>query len=192
MTTGVDSYDGSRSIVIPGLNRTASADYTGQQYAAIVTTGRHYVFNQATVTPLASLRVSRIHVGSYTESSAGDADLRLNSQTYDFVQSSLGGKAKRVIQSGSGTYSPEAHVKWLHDFKSTTMQQDATFTGGGSTFTTAGIKQDRDLFNVGAGMTFLSCKCGQDTWTVKGQYDYKWNQSSYSSHQLAVIASLKF
>ena len=144
------------------------------------------------MTPLASLQASRIRVGSYTENGAGGANLRVNSQDYDFVQSSLGVKAERVIRSGNGTYSPEVHFKWLHDFSSTTMQQNAAFTGGGGTFTTQGIKQDRDLYNVGAGITFLACRCGEQTWTVKGLYDYRWNNSSYSSHQLSVLASLKF
>ena len=192
LTAGLDNYNGARPIVFPGVNRTANADYAGQQYTALVTTGRHYFFNQNIVTPLASLQVSRIHVGSYTETGAGDVNLRVDTQNYNFVQSSLGVKAERVIQSGNGTYSPEAHVKWLHDFSSTTMLQNAAFTGGGATFTTQGITQDRELFNVGAGVTFLSCNCGEKTWTVKGLYDYKWNQSNYSSHQLSVIASIKF
>ena len=179
LTVGVDKYKGSRSIVFPGVSRTAAADYTGQQYTGIVMAGRHFSFNQNTVTPLASLQVSRIHVDGYTESGAGDVNLRVDSQNYNFVQSSLGVKAERLIQSGNGTYSPEMHVKWLHDFSSTTMRQNAAFTGGGATFTTQGIKQDRDLFNVGAGITFLSCKCGEKTSTVKAVYDYKWNQSNY-------------
>jgi uncharacterized protein with beta-barrel porin domain len=192
LTAGVDRYGGSRSIVFPGVSRTAGADYTGQQYTGVATTGRHFFFNQNTITPFASLQVSRINVGSYTETGAGDVNLNVSSQNYTFVQSGLGVKAERLIQSGSGTYSPEVHAKWLHDFSSTTMQQTAAFTGGGLAFSTQGISQDRDLYNVGAGVTFLSCKCGEKTWTVKGLYDYKWNQSNYSSHQVSLIASLKF
>lgn len=192
LTAGVDRYNGSRPIDFPGVNRRASADYTGQQYTALIATGKHYFIDQTTITPLASLQVSRINVGSYTESGAGDANLRVKSQDYDFVQSSLGVKAERVIQSGNGTYSPEVHFKWLHDFNSTTMQQDAAFAGGGGTFTTRGIRQDRELFNVGTGITFLSCNCGEKTWTVKALYDYKWNQSNFSSHQISVVANLKF
>jgi subtilase-type serine protease len=192
LTLGMDRYNGSRSIVFPGVSRAASADYTGQQYTGLVSAGRHFVLNQTTITPLASMQVSRIHVGSYTESGAGDVNLRVNSQDYDFVQSSVGVKAERIMQSGNGTYSPEVHAKWMHDFGTTTMQQNTAFTGGGTTFTTQGVTSDRELFNVGAGVTFLSCKCGEKAWTVKGLYDYKWNQSNYSSHQLSVIASLKF
>lgn len=189
---GVDKYDGSRSIVFPGINRVATADFNGQQYGALISAGKHFIVDQTTITPLASLQVSRISVDSYTEKGANGANLRVASQDYDFVQSGLGLKAEQIIQSGNHTYSPELHVKWLHDFKSTTMQQNAAFTGGGGTFSTQGIKQDRDLFNVGAGITMLTCNCSKESWTMKALYDYKWNQSDYSSHQVSILASHKF
>ena len=192
VTAGADQYKGSRNIAFTGINRTASADYSGQQYSAVVMAGRHFYLNQTIVTPLASLQASRIRVESYTESGAGAANLRVNSQDYDFVQSTVGVKAERVIQANSGTFSPEVHFKWLHDFSSTTMQQDASFAGGGSSFRTQGITQDREMFNVGAGISFLSCNCGENAWTVKGLYDYKWNQSDYSSHKLSIMASRSF
>lgn len=192
LTAGIDKYDGTRHIEIPGLSRTASSDFTGQQYTGLVTVGKHFNLNQVTVTPMASLQASHIHVGSYTESGAGDVNLRVDSQDYNFVQSTLGVKAERVIQSGKSTYSPEVHAKWLHDFNSTTMEQDAAFTGAGTMFKVQGIRQDRELYNVGAGVTFLSCNCDKNSWAVKGLYDYKWNESNYSSHQVSLIASLKF
>jgi len=192
LTAGIDKYSGSRSIEFPGVSRTADADYTGQQLTGLVSTGRHFYFDKTTVTPLASLQASRVHVGSYTEDGAGDLNLRVNGQSYNFVQSSLGVKVEHAIQSGDGTYLPEVHFKWLHDFSSTTMAQNASFTGGGSTFTTEGIEQDRELFNVGAAISFVSCNCSENSWTAKALYDYKWNQSSYSSHQVSIVASRKF
>ena len=192
LTAGIDNYSGSRPIVFTGVNRTANADYRGQQYTALVTAGKHFSFNETTITPLASLQVSRVNVNGYTENGAGDANLRIQRQSYDYVQSSLGVKAERRIQSGAKTFAPEVHIKWQHDFESTTTQQNASFTGSTAVFTVNGIKQDRDLFNVGAGITFLSCNCGEEAWTVKGIYDYKWNKSNYSSNQLSIIASRKF
>ena len=193
LTAGVDKYEGSRYIISPGLNRTASSDYTGQQYSAIVSAGQHFYFNdQVTVTPLASLQASHTRVGSYTENGAGALNLRVDSQNYDSLQSGLGVKVERVMQYGDSTYSPEIHAKWLHDFKSTTPEQNVAFTGGGSKFHVQGVNQDRDIYNIGVGLTFLSCNCNRESWTVKGLYDYKWNESDYASHQLSLIASLKF
>jgi uncharacterized protein with beta-barrel porin domain len=193
LTAGKDKYQGSRSIVFPGINRSASADYDGDQYSAFIAAGRHYAYDQrTTITPLVSLRATRVDVDGYSESGAGAANLNVRSQSYDFLQSGLGVKAERVIQGANFTYAPEVHAKWMHDFESTTMRQSASFSGGGAAFTADGIRQDRNLFNVGAGVTFLSCNCGGESWTVKGLYDYKWNRSEYFSHQVSIVASLKF
>ena len=192
LTIGVDRYKGSRNIVFPGVDRTASATYTGQQYTGMVTTGRNFVFNRMTVTPLASLQASRIKIGRYTEGGAGDANLQVENQTYNFLQSGLGVKAEWAMQGGNGNYYPEVHAKWLHDFNATTMHQKAGFAGGGATFEARGVEQDSDLFNVGAGVSLISCNCSANPWSVKGLYDYKWNQSGYNSHQVSLLASLNF
>lgn len=195
LAAGIDSYDGERRIAFPGVNRTAKSDYDGEHYSALVSAGKHFYFDQAvTVTPFVSLQTSLVKVDGYTESGAGTVNQRVDSEDYTFTQSGLGVKVERVIQSGVSTYAPEVHVKWLHDFNDTTTQQTAAFTSGGAAFNVEGIKQDRDLYNVGAGVTFLSCNCDKDkgSWTVKGQYDYNWNESDYSSNQVSVIASLKF
>lgn len=192
LTVGTDRYDGSRTVEFPGVNRKLSADYSGNQLSGIVSTGMHFFFDQTTVTPFVSLQAGRVHVESYKESGGGDINLRVKSQDYNILQSGLGVKAERTIQAANGTYVPEVHFKWLHDFSSTTMQQDAAFTGSGESFSARGINQGRNLYNVGATFSFVSCNCGPSSWVVKGLYDYKWNQDSFSSHQISVVASLKF
>lgn len=192
LTAGVDKYDGNRFVQFPGVNRKINADFSGQQYTGLVAIGKHFYLNQTTITPLASLKASHISVDSYNEKGGGDLNLRVDDQNYDFVQSSLGVKLERVIQTTTGAVSPEIHAKWLHDFNSTTMEQEALFAGGGSSFKTQGIKQDRDLYNVGAGFTMMYCNCDTNSWSVKGSYDYKWNDSDYSSHQVSLIANVKF
>jgi outer membrane autotransporter protein len=192
VTAGVDKYDGTRNIVFPGISRQATSDATGQQYSATINAGKHFGLNETTITPLVGLKATRIYVEGYQESGAGDVNLRVDSQTYDFLQSSVGLKAERVIQTAKGSFAPEVHAKWLHDFNSTTMEQNALFTGGGAKFNMQGIVQDRDTYNVGAGVTFLTCNCDQTSWSVKGLYDYKWNGSHYDSHQVSLIAGLRF
>ncbi|WP_172150235.1 autotransporter family protein [Pseudomonas tumuqii] len=193
LTAGMDRYEGERQIIFPGVNRVAKSDYDGQQYTALVSAGKHFYFDQeVTVTPFASLQTSLLKVDGYNEHGAGGLNHRVDDQDYNLTQSGVGVKVERVIRSGASTYSPEVHVKWMHDFSDTTIEQTAVLTGGGSAFNVEGIEQNRDLYNVGAGITFLSCNCDNSSWTVKGQYDYKWNDSEYSSNQLSLIASLKY
>jgi uncharacterized protein with beta-barrel porin domain len=78
-----------------------------------------------------------------------------------------------MIQTTTGILSPEGHARWLHDFNSTTMHQSVAFAGGGSAFNMQGIKQNRDLYNVGAGFTMSYCNCEDNAWSVKGLYDYR-------------------
>lgn len=192
LTAGVDQYDSNRYINFPGINREVSADYRGKQYSALVAVGKHFYVNETTITPLASLQATRINVDSFDEKGGGDLNLNVDDQNYNFLQSSLGVKVERVIKTSTGAISPEVHARWLHDFKSTTMEQSASFAGGGASFNAQGIKQDRDLYNVGAGFTMLYCNCESNAWSVKGLYDYKWNDSDYSSHQFSLIANLNF
>lgn len=192
VAAGIDKYEGSRTISFPGVNRKATADYDGQQYTGMVGVGKHFQLQDLTVTPLASLEASHIRVENYKERGAGDVNLRVDSQRYNFLQSTVGVKAERVFQSGNASYTPELHFKWMRDYNSTTMEQDVTFVGGGATVTARGIKHDRDLYNFGGGLTFLSCNCDKNSWTVKGMYDYKWNDSDYSSQQVSLIAGFEF
>ena len=191
LTAGVDRYESSRSVRFPGVTRNINADYKGEQYTGLLAVGKKLHYNETTITPLASLQATHIKVDSFNEKGGGDINLNVDNQDYDFLQSSLGVKVERVITTSNGAVSPEAHVKWLHDFNSTTMEQTASFIGGQS-FKSQGIRQDRDLYNVGAGFTMFYCNCEKNPWSVKGSYDYKWNDSEYSSHQVSLIANWKF
>ena len=192
LTAGVDRYESSRSVSFPGITRDVDADYKGKQYTGLLAVGKHFYYNETTITPLASLQATHIKVDSFNEKGGGDINLNVDSQDYDFLQSSLGVKVERVIKTSNGAVSPEAHVRWLHDFNSTTMEQTASFNGGGQSFKAQGIRQDRDLYNVGAGFTMFYCNCEKNAWSVKGLYDYKWNDSEFSLHQVSLIANWKF
>ncbi|WP_150303033.1 autotransporter family protein [Pseudomonas saliphila] len=193
LTAGVDRYDGERQIAFADVNRVADSDYDGKQYSALLSAGKHFYFEKnVTVTPFASLQASRIKVENFNERGAGALNHSVDDQDYDLTRSGLGVKMERSIRSGAYTYAPEMHFKWLHDFSDTTTEQTAALSGGGAAFNVKGIEQDRNLYNIGAGVTMLSCNCESDSWTVKGQYDYKWNESEYKSNQLSLIASLQF
>lgn len=192
LIAGADKYDGTRHIDFAGINRIAKSDANGQQYTALITTGKNFTSKNTTLTPLVGVQASRINVDSYTEHGAGDINLQVDSQNYNFLQSTVGVKLEHVMQSKNLTVAPEIHTKWMHDFKSTTAQQDAVLTGGGSKFHIHGIEQESNSYNVGAGVTLYSCNCDKDSWSVKGAYDYKWNETGYQNNQVSVVASIKF
>lgn len=192
LIAGIDKYDGSRQIDFTGINRIAKSDANGQQYTALLTAGKNFTSKNTTLTPLVGMQASRVHIDAYEEHGAGDVNLKVDSQNYNFLQSTVGVKLEHVMRSEKFTVAPEIHTKWLHDFNSTTMQQDAIFTGGGSKFRMTGIEQDMNTYNVGTGVMLYSCNCDKDSWSVKGAYDYKWNETGYKDNQVSIVASIKF
>ncbi len=181
---GWNDYSGTRHISFAGVDRTAEANYDGQEYTAAITTGYHFLGRGFTITPLASLQYTHLNLDGYTETGADDINLRVNSQSYNFLESGLGVKVARAFSSQGKTYIPEIHFKWLHELHNPTLENTATLSVAGSpAFTAPGFKIDDDQFNVGASFTLLSCRCGAKTWSVEAGYDYDWRSDNYFAHR---------
>ena len=190
---GWSDYSGARNISFPGVSRRAQANYSGQDYTAFGITGIHLPVGVGiTLTPFASLQFTRMNLDGYTESGAGDISLKVNAQRYDFLESGLGGKVTRPFAGSGGSYVPEGHFKWLHDIASPKLANTASFTAGSPQFSTPAVKNSPDTFNLGAGLTFLTCSCSANNWSVEAVYDYYWRPDNYSAHQGTVKFSARF
>jgi outer membrane autotransporter protein len=188
---GFDDYTGARHIVFPGVDSIAKAQYSGDQYSAALATGYHiYLGDGRTVlTPSLGVQYTRLNTDAYGETGAGAIDLLVASQRYNFVDSDLGLKlARNIAFSGGSVLRPQVHIGWRHSFSDDAMQNTATFEGGGTAFTVAGLKPQRDLFDAGGGFTLAS----HGAWSVEGVYDYQWRQDSFSAQQamIKVVFSL--
>jgi outer membrane autotransporter protein len=193
LSFGWDDYSGTRNISFPGVNQAAQASYSGQDYTAFVTTGYHFFAQGITITPLASLQYTHMDIGGYGETGAGAIDLNVQSQHYDFLESGLGVKVADPFRYRDGTYVPEVHFKWFHEFVNPSVQDTAAFAVPGSpSFTTPGLKPAADTFNVGAGLTFLSCSCTARTWSVEGTYDFFWRSDAYTANQVMLRFTARF
>lgn len=176
-------YEGSRNIAFGTINRTAKSSYDGQQYTGFGEIG--YVFKNMDIeqnqewdiTPLAGLTYSHLALDSYTETEAGDLNLNVSSQDYDLLQSSVGLKVERPWTTSDGKWVPEVHGKWLYDFIGDKAATTATFTGGGSSFSTNGADPAQSSFDMGAGLTFYS----KGNISITGTYDFE-IKSDYTSH----------
>jgi uncharacterized protein with beta-barrel porin domain len=190
---GWNEYSSMRHIVFPGVDRTANAKYGGQDYTAFVNTGYHFFAQKFTITPLASLQYSRMHLNSYTETGAGDIDLKVKSQNYDFLESGLGVKAERYFSYRGGAIVPEAHFNWFHEFSNPAMEQTAEFTtAGSSSFRTPELRTADNMFNAGAGLTLLSCVCSATTWSLEAVYDHDWNNDGYYANKVMMRFTSRF
>jgi uncharacterized protein with beta-barrel porin domain len=190
---GWNDYSGTRHISFTGVDRTAEAEYSGQDYTGSLTTGYHFFAQGFTITPLASLQYTHLNLGGYTETGAGDVNLKVKSQSYDFLESGLGVKVAHAFGYRDGTYVPEVHFKWLRELYNPTLKNTAAFTAAGSpAFTIPGLKTSDDTFNVGAGLTLLSCACTARTWALEAVYDYDWRSDRYSAHRGMLKLSARF
>ena len=193
VSLGWNNYSGTRSIVFPGLNRVASASYSGQNYAASVTSGYHFFARGLIITPLAALNFAHVDLGSYTETGAGDVNLRVKSQRYNFLQSSLGVNLALPFAYGERAMVPEVHVKWLHELINPAIGNTVAFTAAGSpNFAVPGLRAAADTINLGAGLTLLSCACTAKTWALEAVYDYYARNDRYSAHQVMLRFTSRF
>lgn len=194
LSYGRNSYSGRRQIAFTGVNRIALSKYNGESITSFVTTGRHFFTDDVTITPMVSLQATHLNLNGYTETGAGDINLQVAPQSYDFLESGLGVNAARHFDLDDGQdLLPELHVKWLHEFLSPNMQNASLFTATGSTaFVTPGHNAAPDTLDVGAGLTLLSCGCTERTWSVEGVYDFYWRSRNYSAHQVTLAASYRF
>ena len=148
-------YDGAREIKIGTIDRTAKADYDGQEYGVYFCSGYDFKLGKNIVlTYLSSLGWNHTRLAGYTETDAGAMDLRVNRQGYDTLQSGSGAKITSRIKYKWGNFIPELHAKWLHAFIGDDMAVTAAYTGGGQVFTFNGAKSAKDSANLGGKLFF--------------------------------------
>lgn len=183
-SVGLHDYSDQRSINYPGVSRQARSSAFGQDYTLYGATGYNFQAGHVRVTPLASLQYTHVNLGNFNESGAGDLNLNIRSRRYDFLESGLGVRVARPFVRNELTFTPSVHARWLHQLSNPRMAQTASFqVPGAGAFRTPGFTPARDTFNVGAGVTLLSCDCTTRVWSVEGTYDYFHRADGYTAHQ---------
>lgn len=181
---GWNDYTGRRQISLPGVSLSPHANYDGQQYSAFAITGYNFYAGTVTFTPLASLQYTKVNLASYHETGAGDVGLNVKSQSYNFLESGLGARISDNLHYGALTYVPDLHAKWLHELNNPSISQSAAFAAASSSyFSTPGMKPPADTFDIGAGLTLLSCACTARTWSIEAVYDHYFSAGGASADQ---------
>jgi len=148
-------YGGKRDVIIGAINRIADADYDGQQYGVYIGGGCKILLEDILeLTPMASLRWSYLRLAGYTETGADSMNLKVDSQNYNILQSGIGAKLARPMETEKGIFTPEVHAQWLYDFIGDAMTLTSAFTGGGASFNSNGAKPAQSSFDVGGKLTF--------------------------------------
>jgi outer membrane autotransporter protein len=102
------------------------------------------------------------------------------------LESSLGLKLTQIFQTRHGAFVPEVHGLWLHDFFGDHMKLQTTFSGVAAEtgpFWTGGPSLDRNLGDVGVGISFISCV----RLAIQLDYNYQFGKSYHAQHGLIKI-----
>lgn len=168
-------YDSSRKVNFGGLDRTPASNYGGQQYSSYFEGGYNLNFKKFQVTPLASIQYMRLNIDGYTEKSADAADLKVDSQGQNLLQSGLGAKIAYTIEKKNFSLVPDFHFKWLYDFINDNQQATSTFSGGGAAFTASGFNSPTSTYSFGTKWTLFT----KNNTSLSFDYDYQMKPDFY-------------
>ena len=150
-------YNSSRQVNVVTSDRTAASDFNGEQYSAYVEAGYTVTaIKNIRVTPLASFEYVYLYLPNYSETGAGDLDLQVNSQGYNFAQTGLGFKIGYPLSFKDINMLPELKFKWLYDWIGDNQQVTSAFTGGGGSFVTNGFTPDQSSYDIGAKLNIFT------------------------------------
>lgn len=127
---GRNLYDQRRDIDY--LDAAASASYDGWQFQGKMGGGYDVRLGAATVTPLATLQVVRVETDGYSETGAGVANLSVDSNGFNSIQSELGAQLSGgLADTGWGALKGDARLAWVHDYAHAPIAISASMGGVG-------------------------------------------------------------
>ncbi|WP_107331550.1 autotransporter family protein [Metapseudomonas otitidis] len=169
------------------LGGTAEGRFDGQQYSALLEAGLPLqLTRQATLTPLAGLEWSQLHLDSYKERHAGALGLDVDGERQDRLASRVGARLGMDLPLSSGTHlQPAVQMTWRHELIGNALDTNARFIGGGNAFSTPGQRLPRDSYQLDLSLAMLradgssvSMGLSGDTATARsgfaGQLQAKW------------------
>lgn len=141
LSVGRNSYNQGRAIDF--LGTTAAASYRGWQGQVKVGTGYDIPLRSGmTVTPLASLQATRVENDGYQESGAGVANMAVNKQGFNSVESELAAKLTASTDTSMGRLIGDWQTGWVHSFTNKAIATTATM--GGTSFVTSTSRLAKD------------------------------------------------
>ncbi len=149
-------FDTTRTITVPGLESTATANtfgWGGQVFGEI---GRRFTAGRTSIEPYAGLRYAGLWRGAFSETGAGAADLVAPGKGENGLLSILGVSFDTAMVLPDGrVLSPHATAAWEHGFFDATPTADLAFSGTAGAFRILGPTQGADTlrFDLGADLT---------------------------------------
>lgn len=174
-----NTYEMNRWTNVESIERSANADYKGNEYSGYAEVGyKMDLGGIVVIQPMAAFQVAYLMQDGYSETGAGDQNMIVDPRTTSSYQSYLGVHISKAITMGNFVLTPDARVKWAHEFSSEENLINARFSSSGSrSFTVVSARPNSDTAIAGVGLTGGFNK----NLSMYIQYDAELN-SDYISH----------
>ncbi|MFA5183061.1 MAG: autotransporter domain-containing protein [Syntrophales bacterium] len=179
---GWNSFDNSRRIVFPGIDRTATAKPSGGQTTAYGGTGYDYQFGSWTIGPALTFQYLSMVMNGYTEAGADSLNLQVDRQTTESYQGSAGVKGAWNWTQDKLKIVPRLWAFYRHEFGNVNPATMAALAQGSSAFTIESIAPERNYFNVGTGVNIQ----WSDNVLAYLNYEAQLGQSNYSAQSITL------
>ncbi|HAX91396.1 MAG TPA: hypothetical protein DCY07_04210, partial [Rhodospirillaceae bacterium] len=191
ISVGYHTLDSERTVLAgAGTTRKANADPDGFQFGAKAETGYDFKKDELKYGPYAGFRLAYADFGSFTESGAGNFNLKVKSTDDLSAISTLGfGGSMPFEMANGGVFLPALRVGYNHEFGDDQSNIKAEFANlAGSAFTTKGAKKSRDWINITPSLTAALA----NDWTFQLQYEHDFFRDNSNENIFNVAAVYKW
>ena len=167
---GLHEVDASRTVIMGSSVSTAKADYDSFDINSTIETGKDFALGaDTTLTPFAGVSYLYNTRESFTEKGAGSANLKVDKENDESLQTSIGLRVSHNIQmKNNRVLTPVASIAYVHEHMDSVTEVDARFNGvPSSSFVVEGPDLDRDRLQLGLG---ISGELTSSTRLVLGYY----------------------
>ncbi|MEC9413839.1 MAG: autotransporter domain-containing protein, partial [Pseudomonadota bacterium] len=167
---GLHEVDASRTVIMGSSVSTAKADYDSFDINSTIETGKDFALGaDTTLTPFAGVSYLYNTRESFTEKGAGSANLKVDKENDESLQTSIGLRVSHNIQmKNNRVLTPVASIAYVHEHMDSVTEVDARFNGvPSSSFVVEGPDLDRHRLQLGLG---ISGELTSSTRLVLGYY----------------------
>ena len=126
---GLDHFESSRTLALPGVTRTAKGSWNGWNSSLSVAGGYDFKAGEYTLGPIASLEWQYLGQDAFTESGAGTIGQRVGDRRNHSLKTVVGGRITRSFDTAAGVVTPELRLGWAAQWLDQTQGIDASFIG---------------------------------------------------------------
>jgi outer membrane autotransporter protein len=141
------------------------------------------------VTPTVSAAYTYINTASFSETGTGATE-RNSADAQSALDLGVGVNVAWKLKNSDGSImKPALRAGYAYDLIGDAVQVNSSFTGdpAATVFKTKGPDPARNIFNVGAGLTYMTTA----DWDLSANYDYQYKED-YSAHYGVVRATSHF